>query len=249
MMSSADIFHVTPITPNAAIFDVCADRNLMVSFYRPDQLSIALQIAAKLMADNGRYSEWVAAMKAGKEWSEANLDNRPYYDWLAPFIDRPDTVAIMPDIPGAPSQLNERSLMTPPQRQGPTAMTDEAARELKAARAIYVEYGVKKAEAAGDVVSLDWIKKVHAGEADDAHGVQIALLALRTRPTDDLAVAVEALREAGQSVIDRMFSTYKARNGREVGIEGDDGEKCWIVHGDDIEGLRTALSKLTGEEA
>jgi hypothetical protein len=54
----------------------------------------------------------------------------------------------------------------------------------------------------------------------------------------------EPLRVASQAVLDRMFSTYTARNGREVGIEGDDGEKCWIVHSDDIEEMRRALAAL-----
>lgn len=114
-----NIYHVTPITPNAALIDICARdaegfeclRNLLVSFYRPDQLDVALTLAALFLADNGRFSEWMAALKAGKEWSEANLDNRPYYDWLAPFIDRPNVLAIMPDIPGAPSQLNDGQLL------------------------------------------------------------------------------------------------------------------------------------------
>lgn len=106
-----DIFHVTPITPNAALEGVCAGRNLMVSFYRPDQLAFVRRLAAKKMADNGRFSEWMAALKAGAEWSEENLDNRPYYDWLQPWIDDPETVAIMPDIPGAPSQLNDAQLL------------------------------------------------------------------------------------------------------------------------------------------
>ena len=50
------------------------------------------------------------------------------------------------------------------------------------------------------------------------------------------------LREAAQAVIDGKFSTYKARNGRDVGIQGDDGEKVWLVHSDEIFALETALS-------
>lgn len=111
MIHDPDIFHVTPITRNEALIEVCTGRNLMVSFYRPDQLEIVRKIAAKRMADNGRFSEWMAALKAGKEWSEKNLDNRPYYEWLEPWIDDPETVAIMPDIPGAPSQLNDGQLL------------------------------------------------------------------------------------------------------------------------------------------
>jgi hypothetical protein len=38
-----------------------------------------------------------------------------------------------------------------------------------------------------------------------------------------------------------MASTYRARNGREIGIQADDGEKCYIVHSDLIFALETAL--------
>lgn len=55
------------------------------------------------------------------------------------------------------------------------------------------------------------------------------------------APKAEALQVAAQGVIDRMFDTYRARNGRDVSIESYDGEKCWIVHSDDIEELRAAL--------
>jgi hypothetical protein len=51
------------------------------------------------------------------------------------------------------------------------------------------------------------------------------------------------VRQAAQAVLDRMSDTFTARNGRKVSIEGDDGEKCWIVHSDDIEDLRRALSR------
>ncbi|MBO9380305.1 hypothetical protein GG804_26420 [Sphingomonas histidinilytica] len=51
-----------------------------------------------------------------------------------------------------------------------------------------------------------------------------------------------ALGEAVRELLARMSSTYKARNGREVGIEGDDGEKCWIVHSDQIAALEVALA-------
>lgn len=57
---------------------------------------------------------------------------------------------------------------------------------------------------------------------------------------------IEALKVAGQSVIDQMFDYYTARNGRRMSIEGDDGEKCWIVPFDAMEELRAALSPTTG---
>lgn len=51
------------------------------------------------------------------------------------------------------------------------------------------------------------------------------------------------LREAAVGLLDNMASTYKARNGREVGIQGEDGEKCWIVHSDYIAALEAALDR------
>ncbi len=52
------------------------------------------------------------------------------------------------------------------------------------------------------------------------------------------------MREAAQAILDRASDTYTARNGRKVGIQADDGEKCWIVHSDDIEDLRRAIAAL-----
>jgi hypothetical protein len=49
------------------------------------------------------------------------------------------------------------------------------------------------------------------------------------------------LVQAATELLERMSSTYKARNGREVGVQGDDGEKVWLVHSDEIEALRRAL--------
>ena len=68
---------------------------------------------------------------------------------------------------------------------------------------------------------------------------------------DRAVAALEASRiaeftEAARAVLERMSSTYKTRNGREVGIEGADGEKCWIVHSDDIAALERALAKIGG---
>ncbi|MGE4322437.1 MAG: hypothetical protein AB7E60_05350 [Sphingobium sp.] len=54
--------------------------------------------------------------------------------------------------------------------------------------------------------------------------------------------ANNALREAAQAVLDHRFSTYRARNGREVGIQGDDGEKVWLVHSDQMFDLGQALA-------
>lgn len=60
---------------------------------------------------------------------------------------------------------------------------------------------------------------------------------------EGLPAGDDALLAAAQGVIDNKFSTYKARNGREVGIQADDGEMCWIVHSDDIYALEAALGQ------
>lgn len=60
-----------------------------------------------------------------------------------------------------------------------------------------------------------------------------------TQPTGDEPVG---LREAAEEVCNRAFDHYRARNGRMCSIEGDDGEKCWIIPYDAMEDLRAALA-------
>jgi len=52
------------------------------------------------------------------------------------------------------------------------------------------------------------------------------------------------MREAIETAVQLRFDTYRAGNGRQVGIEGDDGEKCWIIPHDAMHGLETALAAL-----
>lgn len=64
------------------------------------------------------------------------------------------------------------------------------------------------------------------------------------------AAEIARLREACHSVIDRGFDHYTARNGRQCSIEGDDGEKCWIIPFETFEDVRAALKgadNATGE--
>lgn len=112
-----EIYHVTPITPNPAMRAICVDdegkprpRNFLVSMHRDDQLELALELGSKVLTDHGRFSSWVAAKKAGKEWCEDDVPRPVYYAWLEPFIWRPNVKAIMPDIPGAPAQINDGEL-------------------------------------------------------------------------------------------------------------------------------------------
>lgn len=54
--------------------------------------------------------------------------------------------------------------------------------------------------------------------------------------------SVPALAEAAMEILHSMASSYKAGNNRQVSIQADDGEKCWIVHSEQIEALRSALT-------
>lgn len=68
----------------------------------------------------------------------------------------------------------------------------------------------------------------------------------------DLVVALtfrgaetQRLTKACQDLLAGMTDAYTARNGRQMGIEADDGEKCWIVHSDFITELKASLIPLT----
>jgi hypothetical protein len=80
-------------------------RAACVSFYRPDQVNIAERLCPEIMYDNGAFSFWQAAMRSGKEWAdERNWSD--YYEWLEPrLVD--GRWAVIPDSPGAPSQIND----------------------------------------------------------------------------------------------------------------------------------------------
>lgn len=92
------------------------------------------------------------------------------------------------------------------------------------------------------VIGKDWQLLWASAEALTAiverTGIKIGSPLYASPKTTD---SVDAVREAAQGVIDNKFSTYKARNGREVGIQGDDGEKVWLVHSDYIHALEAAL--------
>jgi hypothetical protein len=87
-----------------------AGRSFCVSFYRPDDVDVVEQIAARVMYDNGAFSFWKQAVKAGAEWDEVERDWSPYYRWLESRLWIGDRWAVIPDRPGAPSQLNDALL-------------------------------------------------------------------------------------------------------------------------------------------
>lgn len=58
----------------------------------------------------------------------------------------------------------------------------------------------------------------------------------------------DALKAAAESLIAQKSDYFTARNGKKVSIEGDDGEKCWIVPFDAMNELEIALSTPTDQQ-
>lgn len=63
-----------------------------------------------VMYDNGAFSFWKQAQRKGKEWAE-HRDWTPYFEWLEPRLYHAGRWAVVPDMPGAPSQLNDALLL------------------------------------------------------------------------------------------------------------------------------------------
>lgn len=47
--------------------------------------------------------------------------------------------------------------------------------------------------------------------------------------------------QAARRVFAEKFENIKSANGKEIGVQGDDGEKCFVVHSDAMFALQTAL--------
>lgn len=77
-MTTPTVYHGTPLTPRAALLDVCTGRAMCVSFYRPDDVDAVEEISPAIMYDNGAFSFWQQALREGKEWAEDR-------DWT-PFL-------------------------------------------------------------------------------------------------------------------------------------------------------------------
>jgi hypothetical protein len=98
-------YHGTPLTPRAALHAM-AGRSFCVSFARPDDIATVDQIAASVMLDNGAFSFWMKARKAGNEACEAERDWTPYYAWAERWL-AADRWAVVPDAIAMPSQIND----------------------------------------------------------------------------------------------------------------------------------------------
>lgn len=54
--------------------------------------------------------------------------------------------------------------------------------------------------------------------------------------------------DAARDIVASRSSTFKARNGRDVSIQDDSGEMCWIVPFDEMLALESAIAKAEGRQ-
>ena len=101
------VYHGTPLTPREALVAAGA-RAFCVSFFRPADTAQVEAQAPFVMYDNGAFSYWMAAVRAGVDPMEAGrAEWWLYYAWLERRLFTPGRWAVIPDKPAAPSQLND----------------------------------------------------------------------------------------------------------------------------------------------
>ena len=80
-------YHGTPLTPRAQFMRM-AGRNFCVSYARPDDAAVCMQIAQSIMWDNGAFS----AKMRGEPFNLAG-----FYEWVEPLLAHPHW-AVVPDV-------------------------------------------------------------------------------------------------------------------------------------------------------
>lgn len=116
-------YHGTPITP-IEVLSQLKGRHFCVSHQRPEDVARCHAIGQGVMLDNGAFSAW----KAGKptNWTA-------FYSWVDPWIDFPNTWAVVPDVIDGGSQLQDALLREWPhgkERAAPVWHMDEPIHRL-----------------------------------------------------------------------------------------------------------------------
>lgn len=84
-------FHGGPIWPSEAAVAAWTGRHGFVSFERPEQIAIALEVCQSVALDNGAFTAWKAG-RAVQDW-------RPFYEWVSPLLRHPAVEwALIPDV-------------------------------------------------------------------------------------------------------------------------------------------------------
>lgn len=103
-------YHGLPITPTTAAARAIQSGHAFVSFHRPDQLGIALDIAQSFAVDNGAFSAW----RSGNPIT----DWRPFYAWVSELYRYPSfDWAVIPDVIDGDEDANDELLMEWPWKE------------------------------------------------------------------------------------------------------------------------------------
>lgn len=102
-------YHGTPITPNSAALAAISGGHAFISFARPDQLGITLDVCQSFAVDNGAFSAWKSG-SAIVDWSR-------YYAWVAELHRYPSfDFAVIPDVIDGSEDDNDALLASWPWR-------------------------------------------------------------------------------------------------------------------------------------
>tara|TARA_A100001515_G_scaffold74429_2_gene59158 strand:- start:3 stop:698 length:696 start_codon:yes stop_codon:yes gene_type:complete len=92
-------YHGTPLTPRRELYGM-AGKHFCVSFARPDDADICLQIGQSIMWDNGAFTSYRQGVQ---------FDHNAYYAWLEPRLGHPHW-AVIPDVIDGPVE-QQKSLL------------------------------------------------------------------------------------------------------------------------------------------
>jgi hypothetical protein len=84
-------YHGLPITPATAAVRAVSGGHAFISYRRPEQLTVALEVAQSFAVDNGAFSAWKSGNPV-QDWD-------PYYAWIAELHRYPTfDFAVIPDV-------------------------------------------------------------------------------------------------------------------------------------------------------
>lgn len=93
-------YHGLPIWPTSAAARAVGGGHAFVSFHRPEQLALVLEVASSFAVDNGAFSAW----RSG----EPITDWEPYYEWVAELHRYPQfDFAVIPDVIDGDEMAND----------------------------------------------------------------------------------------------------------------------------------------------
>ena len=96
-------YHGTPLTPRSALYQM-AGKHFCVSFARPDDAAVCLQIGQSVMWDNGAFTSYQQGQA---------FDINKFYEWLEPRLGHPHW-AVIPDVIDGTLQQQKELLLTWP---------------------------------------------------------------------------------------------------------------------------------------